>query len=303
MANIKKLKENGQDIVPITHEQAVLDSNGVTLDSKLNAINNAISRLENNSTSGTPSNPSLGGNTTIITMGNYQIKYNSADDTLDFIYNGVIDEPVVPPTSDGYVSEGLSMYIDATHGSINDITGNHTITNHGVTHTSDNKYLNFVSNEQDYIDTDLVPNLTQWSVECYFCFTTRPTISECITSWGASGNKNRIYYRGADGFLGIQTGAEAIRSIIDGSNLTGYHHLIVTMNNGVLISYLDGVKTNLSSHAAILTSNTGTLKIGTYYNASEDFANINLRMFRFYDGKVLTDEEALQNYNYEINRG
>lgn len=26
MANIKKLKANGQDIVPITHEQAVLDS-------------------------------------------------------------------------------------------------------------------------------------------------------------------------------------------------------------------------------------------------------------------------------------
>lgn len=51
MANIKKLKANGQDIVPITHEQAVLDSNGVTLDSKLNAINNAISRLENGSTS------------------------------------------------------------------------------------------------------------------------------------------------------------------------------------------------------------------------------------------------------------
>ena len=55
MANIKKLKANGQDIVPITHEQAVLDSNGVTLDSKLNAINNAISRLENNSTPSTPS--------------------------------------------------------------------------------------------------------------------------------------------------------------------------------------------------------------------------------------------------------
>lgn len=98
MANIKKLKANGQDIVPITHEQAVLDSNGVTLDSKLNAINNAISRLENNSTSGTPSNPSLGGNTTIITMGNYTIKYNETDDTLDFIYNdgtggGTPEEP------------------------------------------------------------------------------------------------------------------------------------------------------------------------------------------------------------------
>lgn len=42
MTNIKKLKENGQDIFPITHEQAVLDSNGVTLDTKLNDINNNI---------------------------------------------------------------------------------------------------------------------------------------------------------------------------------------------------------------------------------------------------------------------
>ena len=91
MASIKKLKENGQDIVPITHEQAVLDSNGVTLESKLNAINNAISRLENNSTSNTPS---LVGNT--LTFGNYTIKYNETDDTLDFLYNGVIDVPEEP---------------------------------------------------------------------------------------------------------------------------------------------------------------------------------------------------------------
>lgn len=400
-----------------THDQYLTqhqDLSNYALKTEIPTVPTKTSQLTNDS--GFITNGTTELNISSIVLGNYQIKYNSTDDTLDFIFNGVIDVPEEPSTptegvislswidnkninysgaenddatamitdyltkengynytinltdvssfkiyfydsaktfisrtgnltvnsidtliefpentsyfrlkSDkgtatvdnannyiilkkvnkvgGYVSEGLSMYIDATHGSINDITGNHTITNHGVTHTSDNKYLNFVSSEQDYIDTDLVPNLTQWSVECYFCFTTRPTISECITSWGVSGNKNRIYYRGADGFLGIQTGAEAIRSIIDGSNLMGYHHLIVTMNNGVLISYLDGVKTNLSSHAAILTSNTGTLKIGTYYNASEDFANINLRMFRFYDGKVLTDEEALQNYNYEINRG
>ena len=301
MANIKKLKANGQDIVPITHEQAVLDSNGVTLDSKLNAINNAISKLENNST---PSTPSLVGNA--LTLGNYTIKYNETDDTLDFIYNGTTEEPEVPPTSGGYVSEGLSLYIDAsdvvTYGSVRNIVGNYTATNHGTSLTSDNKYLNFVASEQDYIDTDLTPNLTQWSVECYFCYTTTPTSSQCIASWGSSGNRTRIYYRGADGFLGIQTGTDAIRSIIAGSNLTEYHHLIVTMNNGVLISYLDGVKTKLSNDAKVLTSNTGTLKIGTYYNASEDFANINLRIFRFYDGKVLTDEEALQNYNYEINK-
>ena len=243
-----------------------------------------------------------------IVLGNYQIKYNSTDDTLDFIFNGVIDVPEEPstPTPGGYVSEGLSLYIDAndvvTHGSVRNIVGNYTVTNHGTSLTSDNKYLNFVSTEQDYIDTDLVPNLTQWSVEFYFCFTTTPTSSQCITSWGSSGNKNRIYYSKTNGFFGMQASTDANRSIIDSSNLTGYHHLIVTMNNGVLISYLDGVKTTLGSHAKVLTSHTGTIKIGTYYNTSEDFANINLKMFRFYDGKVLTDEEALQNYNYETNR-
>ena len=37
--------------------------------------------------------PSLEGNA--LTFGNYTIKYNETNDTLDFIYNGVIDEPVV----------------------------------------------------------------------------------------------------------------------------------------------------------------------------------------------------------------
>lgn len=296
MANIKKLKANGQDIVPITHEQAVLDSNGVTLDSKLNAINNAISRLENNSTSNAPS---LVGNT--LTFGNYTIKYNETDDTLDFIYNGTTDEPVVPPTSDSYVTEGLSMYIDATRGSINDIIGNNTITNHGVTHTSDNNYLNFVGSESDYLDTDLLPNLSTWSAELYFYFTEAPIGSQVILGWGSAGeNKFRIAY--SKSYLGLvtQSNTALTRVISTESNLLEPHHLIVTKNNGVVISYLDGVKTELCTDDPNQSSQAGTLKIGTKYDASTEFANINLRMVRFYDGKVLTDEEALQNYNYEI---
>ena len=410
MANIKKLKANGQDIVPITHEQAVLDSNGVTLDSKLNAINNAISRLENNSTSNTPS---LVGNA--LTFGNYTIKYNETDDTLDFIYNGgtgggTPEEPTtgvislswidnknidyqgvenndttaiitdyltkedaynytinltdvtsvkiyfydssktfISRTNDltvnstdiliefpentsyfriksdkgtatvdnannyiiikkvkktnGYVTDGLSMYIDGTRNSINDITGNHTITNHGVTHTSDNNYLNFVASESDYLDTDFVPNLSTWSAELYFYFTEAPTSSQVILGWGSTGeNKFRIAY--SKSYLGLvtQSNIALTRVISTESNLLEPHHLIVTKNNGVVISYLDGVKTELCTDDPNQSSHAGTLKIGTKYDASTEFANINLRTFRFYDGKVLTDEEASQNYNYEINR-
>ena len=207
----------------------------------------------------------------------------------------------------GYVTEGLSMYIDAndvaTYGSIRDITGKQNITNHGASLTSDNKYLNFISSESDYIDTDLVPNLSTWSVELYFCFTTTPTSTEVVTGWGSVGNnKARLAYSGSAEGCGIQSNDEQNYILLSGSELLSPHHLIVTMNNGALTSYLDGVKTVLCASGGIQTSHTGTLKIGTKYDATKEFANINLRTFRFYDDKVLTDEEALQNYNYEINR-
>ena len=205
-----------------------------------------------------------------------------------------------------YITEGLSMYIDAsdvaTHGSIRDITGNHTITNHGTTITSDNNYLNFIASESDYLDTDFTPNLTQWSVELYFYFTETPTNSQCIVSCGVSGNRFKIAYSTTINGLVAHSNNDTRRLIIDNSNLLSPHHLIVTMNNGALTSYLDGIKTVLCTSGSVQSSHASTLKIGTAYDAIDGFANINLRMFRFYDGKVLTDEEALQNYNYELNR-
>ena len=424
MANIKKLKANGQDIVPITHEQAVLDSNGVTLDSKLNAINNAISRLENNSTSGTPSNPSLGGNTTIITMGNYTIKYNETDDTLDFIYNGATDVPVVPPTTEeeivpltwavgnlsgsngseteqanslrssfaaiednydysfyldtsfynpsgvrvyfydtnktyisrtdgnvigyvsgtdisidvptnaaymrfkanasgttsvdtigslftlrkrktaivnNYVTEGLSLYIDTqdvvTQGSIRDISGKQSIVNHGVSTTLDNGCLNFVASESDYIDCGFKPNLTQWSAEAYFYFTATPTEAETLLGWGASGNRTAIGIWGGDFMIAINGNVE---HTIMGTKPISLTHLVLTYNNGTIIAYVNGVKSQVATNANVMSSQAGNLMIGTKYSTSGEFGNIHLKSLRFYDGKVLTDEEALQNYNYEI---
>lgn len=424
MANIKKLKANGQDIVPITHEQAVLDSNGVTLDSKLNAINNAISRLENNSTSGTPSNPSLGGNTTIITMGNYTIKYNETDDTLDFIYNGATDVPVVPPTTEevvplvwavgnlnssgaeiaqdstlrsgfvaiednydysfyldtsmldprgvrvyfydtnktfisrtdgnvllyttgtdisidipsngaymrfkanvdgtttlnnintlftlrkrkagGYVTNGLSLYIDAqdvtTQGSIRDITGKQSIVNHGVSTTLDNGCLNFVASESDYLDTNFVPNLSTWSVESYFYFTTTPTSSSSVYSWGTSGNKIRLAYSSTNSTVTLASTA-GDPSIGNISEFLSLRHVVITANDTTYTVYIDGIKQYTFTGTGALSSHTGALKIGADIGTFGKYADMNLKTFRFYDGKVLTDEEALQNYNYETNRG
>ena len=240
-----------------------------------------------------------------LILGNYQIKYNSTDDTLDFLFNGTTEEPEVPPTTDDYVREGLSLYIDAqdvaTQGSIRDITGKQNITNNGVSTTLDNGCLNFVASESDYIDTGLVPNLTNWSAEVYFYFTDTPGVdTQVIFGWGASGSKVRIGYSDSAGALIVQSNNESNYTIANVSDIVSpLHHLIVTMNNGALTSYFDGVKTVLCASGSTQTSHTGTLKIGCKYNGTEQFANIHLKSLRFYDGKVLTDKEALQNYNYE----
>lgn len=301
MANIKKLKANGQDIVPITHEQAVLDSNGVTLESKLATINNAISQLQNNSTSGTPSNPSLGGNTTIITMGNYIITYNETDDTLDFIYNGETggDTPE-EPLPNTYVTDGLSIYIDAsdvtTQGSVRDFTGKQNIVNHGVSTTLDNGCLNFVASESNYIDCGFKPNLTQWSAEFYLYFDIVDTAT--LLGWGASGNRTAIAYWGNGFMIAINDDTQhTIMSTLP----TSLTHLVLTYNNGDIIAYVNGEKSQITTNANVMTSQASNLTLGAKYSVSE-FSDMHLKSFRFYDGKTLTDTEALQNYNYEKNR-
>ena len=84
---------------------------------------------------------------------------------------------------------------------------------------------------------------------------------------------------------------------------TSLTHLVLTYNNGTIITYVNGVKSQLTTGANVMSSQASNLMVGTKYSASSDFGDIHLKSLRFYDGKVLNDEEALQNYNYEINRG
>lgn len=201
-----------------------------------------------------------------------------------------------------YVTDGLSLYIDAddvaTQGSIRDITGNQTIVNHGVSTTLDNGCLNFVANESDYIDCGFKPNLTQWSAEAYFYFTATPTSAEPLLGWGASGNRTAI--ASWDSFMiSINDG---VQHTIMPTAPTSLAHLVLTYNNGRIIAYVNGVKSQITASANVMSSQAGNLMIGTKYSAADEFANIHLKSLRFYDGKVLTDKEALQNYNYEINR-
>ena len=83
---------------------------------------------------------------------------------------------------------------------------------------------------------------------------------------------------------------------------TSLTHVILTYDNGKIIAYINGAKSQIATNANVMSSQAGNLMVGTKYNATSEFGNIHLKSLRFYDNKVLTDEEALQNYNYETNR-
>lgn len=403
-----------------THDQYLTqhqDLSNYALKTEIPTVPTKTSQLTNDS--GFINNATTELNISSIVLGNYQIKYNSADDTLDFIFNGVIDNPDVPPTTeevvpltwalgnlnssgaetvqdstlrsgfvaiednchysfyldtsmedprgirvyfydtnktfisrtDGdvllyttgtdividipsnaaymrfksnvngtttinninslftlrkrkiYITNGLSMYIDAqdvtTQNSIRDITGKQSIVNHGVSTTLDNGCLNFVSSESDYIDGGFKPNLTKWSAEVYFYFTATPTEAETVLGWGASGNRTAIAIWGNNFMIAINGNVEHTITSTVPTSLT---HVILTYDNGKIIAYINGAKSQITTSAEVMTSQAGNLMIGTKYSASGEFGNIHLKSLRFYDGKVLTDEEASQNYNYEINR-
>ena len=202
-----------------------------------------------------------------------------------------------------YVTEGLSLYIDAndaaTYGSIRDITGKQTIVNHGASLTSDNKYLNFISTESDYIDCGFVPNLSTWSTEIYAYFTSTPKDTSNLYCWGSSSsNRLRVGYSRSEKCMTIL--ANTTKQQIGDVFLT-LQHLVVTANNGTYTVYINGVKQYTFS-SSTLSSHTNNMVIGTSSYSTDTFADMNLKIFRHYDGKVLTDEEVLQNYNYELNR-
>ena len=126
-----------------------------------------------------------------------------------------------------------------------------------------------------------------------------PTEAETVLGWGASGNRTAIAFWGNGLMIAINGNVEHTITSTPPTSLT---HLVLTYNNGTIIAYVNGIKTELATNANTMSSQAGNLMIGTKYSASSEFGAIHLKSLRFYDGKVLTDKEALQNYNYETNR-
>lgn len=375
MARIKIITENGENIFPITHDSAVLDSNGKSVRENIDDINrnfvkaeNTTSEIENNENDllqrismleseleslknkaissddvkletgavGVPAvsisdrlnqvvlkqdmqdyNLETGEKSIVgainevynkakifkpnsVSLGNYSIEYNYNTDTLDFVYTGGDVAPLYE-----YINQNLSLYIDAnnlgtTAGKVNDISGNGvdiTLEGNLTKILDENGYMTFYSDGLDYLDTNFVPPVDNWTFEFYGYYRGTSEVAQ-IAGWGTE-SANRISIGNwADGYFMIVVDGDDPHNIVSIDRTILPFHACIVCNNGILSTYYNGIK-QTEKASAILTTHTATLKIGTKYSANGEFADMNMKQLRFYS-KALNDAEIMNNYNFCI---
>ena len=250
-------------------------------------------------------------NTVSITMG-------GADITSSAYSNGVINISNVTgnivitvtttknagsdsPTS--YVSDGLTVYIDSndvtTSGSIrNIVNGGIAITPKNLTTTLSNNCIKFAKSDSTHIDLNFAPNLTQWTAEIYFKATGTSTERDYLLGWGID-TITRTYIGFKSSNLQCTTGnksASTFASFADFSS--ALTHLVITHSDGVTTMYKNGTQIKQENTGAMTTTNYNAY-LGCSYDQRYP-ADMEMKLFRFYDGKVLTASEVEQNYNASI---
>lgn len=242
----------------------------------------------------------------------YDISTSGSDEPIEpieiiDISDEIVDIEPQEITDTTYITDGLALYLNAkdlgASGTIKDLSGNNTtIINHNVPTTLEKDSINFVANNEAYLECDISPNVTQWSVEFYFYYDGNGSVAETLCSWGSSGDRITIGYWGNSFMVANIDDTEL--SIGSYSNYSTLNHVIITFNNGTMTSYTNGIKKVLSTSTGVRVGSSDTnFMIGTKYNKSGDFGNFNLKSFRFYNGKTLTDDEVLSNYNSTVVSG
>jgi hypothetical protein len=217
-------------------------------------------------------------------------------------YNQVIDLNEVVAQYE-YEQTNMKVYIDAdevnSSNSIMDLSPNKTTLNvKNVSTTLLNGNLVFDSNSSPGIDCGFTPDLNKWTVEMYLKITkVRTDADHYYFTWGESSNRMAFGYKANTGFRLITVnsnhyfGSELNYDI----PMNELFHIIVSHEDGYTTMFIDGNYV-YGETTGSLKSNSGTLRVGEHYSKAEDYADMELRKFRFYDGRALTRYEMLKHY-------
>jgi len=209
------------------------------------------------------------------------------------------------PGGPDIITDGLILYLDAANpdsytGSGTDwfdISGNDnngTLINGPTFNSGNNGSITF-----DGVNDSVTANNTIDVNSCtfdIFCKIDNPSASSSsqIVFGYPNGTNQRVYlgFRPANGWdVGIQSQAWGTTSIpVD----TNWHNFIVTLNNGTIKIYYDGIDSRTRTYTTF-TTDGNIISLGDNFSTSFSFAG-KIALFKSYN-RALSPSEILQNYN------
>lgn len=222
-------------------------------------------------------------------------------------YNQVVNLAAVATEYDSIPNP--TLYIDTENGSIaadgtiQDISGNNYPITAYNTSILDDGVIAFNIDNKSYLDCGLDPNDTCWTAEIYFRFTDIIEQDMRLFGWGMSENKFTSKYDwdkySFDFTYGVDIEKDDFNEYIDYDTNTDFTnkfvHIMYSCDGDSIVINING-KTVIDCDVTPMTEVAKNVIIGKHYNSDKEYANMELKLFRFYNGVALNRYQMQCNY-------
>ena len=223
-------------------------------------------------------------------------------------YNQVVNLAAVAAEYDSISNP--TLYIDAENGSIaadgtiQDISGNNYPITAYNTSILDDGAIAFNIDNKSYLECGLDPNDSCWTAEIYFRLTDIIEQDMRIFGWGMSENKFTTKYDW-DKYSFDFTYCKDIGKEDDFNEYIDYDintdftnkfvHIMYSCDGDSVVINING-KTVITCDTTPMTEVAKNIIIGKHYVNDEEYANMELKLFRFYNGVALNRYQMQCNY-------
>ena len=222
-------------------------------------------------------------------------------------YNQVVNLAAVAAEYDSIPNP--TLYIDTENGSIaadgtiQDISGNNYPITAYNTSILDDGAIAFNIDNKSYLECGLDPNDSCWTAEIYFRLTDIIEQDMNIFSWGTSENKFTTQYDwdkySLDFKYGVDIEKDNFNEYIDYDTNTDFTnkfvHIMYSCDGDSVVINING-KTVITCDTTPMTEIAKNIIIGKHYVNDEEYANMELKLFRFYNGVALNRYQMQCNY-------
>jgi hypothetical protein len=223
-------------------------------------------------------------------------------------YNQVVNLAAVAAEYDSIPNPTLCIDTEngsiAADGTIQDISGNnHLITAYNTSSLDDGTIV-FNASNSSYLDCSLDPNDICWTAEVYFRFTDIIEQDMTIFCWGEAGNRFTTKYdwdkNSLDFKYGGDTEKDNFNDYIDYDTNTDFTnkfvHIMYSCDGDSVVINVNGKTVITYDNVTPMTEIAKNIIIGSTYNSDEYYANMELKLFRFYNGVALNRYQMQCNY-------